>query len=238
MDHLDELRAQGFTLLDPLTAEQVAETNAFLLSRPVYVDAHVPQTSRNARGADVTVPREQAAASECVCVATADAIVAPHVFELGLAATALAGAYLGRDPPVAYSANAFWTRAGAGGTRPDIQEFHRDTDDERFLAMFVYLTDVSGEDGGPQDLHGPDDVVRTIFGPAGTVFLADTSRLHRGRKPAAGERGIAWYRWGVSDRPPAGVWDKVEPVPAAALGVRYPADPWLQESAKLLVTPP
>lgn len=229
---LRHLRAEGFAYLDPL--REIAETNAFLLSRPVYVDAHVPQTARN-RGSDVRFARAAAAGSECVCVHTDDAIVAPHIFERGLELTDVASAYLGRDPAVAYSANAFWTCPGPAALREDIQAFHVDQDDVRFLAMFVYLTDVTDDAGGPQDLEGPDGVVRTIYGPAGTVFLADTSRLHRGRKPTGGERGIAWWRWGVSDRPPANAWDKIEPISAAQLGDRYPPDPRLQESIKLLV---
>jgi hypothetical protein len=239
MNHLEELLAQGFSILDPLSPTEIAETNAFLLSRPVYHDAHVPQTSRNRNySVDVVMSREEASDSECVCVSTADAIQAPHFFKRGLAATDIAAAYLGRDPPVAYSCNAFWTRPGTAAIRADIQDFHRDADDVRFLAMFFYLNDVLNDAAGPHDLIGPDGVSRTVVGPAGTVFLADTSFPHRGRKPIAGERGMAWYRWGVSDRPPAGVWDKIAPIPSELLGADYPDDPRLRESVKLLVMAP
>lgn len=236
IEALEKLRNKGFVILESLTPVQMAETNAFLLSRPVYFDAHVPQTARN-RGAG-QVDRKTAAASECVCVHTSDAIVAPHLFERAIAATDIASEYLGRDPAVCYSANVFWTRPGAAAIREDIQAFHVDKDDERFLAMFIYLSDVLTDDQGPQDLEGPDGIYRTIRGPAGTVFLADTSRQHRGRKPKNGERGLAWWRWGVSDNPPAGVWDKIEPIPSAALGGRYPSDLRLRESIKLLVSVP
>ncbi len=231
---LIRLREHGYVVLPALRFSELAELNAFLLSRPVFADAHVPQTARN-RGAGA-VPRAEAAASECVCVHTDDAILAPHLIERALAMTPVASEYLGCDPAVSYSANVFWTRPGPAGERPDIQAFHRDEDDVRFLAMFVYLTNILTAADGPQDLYGPDDVCRTIYGPAGTVFLADTSRLHRGRKPTERERGLAWWRWGVSERPPAGVWDKIEPVPSAALAGRYPADAKLRESIKLLVT--
>lgn len=237
MGHIEQLRTQGFAVMDSLTLSprEAAEVNAFLLSRPVYIDAHVPQTSRNLHGRDVTVPRAAASASECVCVGTADAITAPHLFERGLGATDIAAAYLGRDPPVAFSMNAFWTRPGTAAVRTDIQAFHRDADDVRFLAMFFYLNDVLSDDDGPHDLEGPDGIARTVYGPAGTAFLADTSLPHRGRKPIARERGMAWYRWGVSDRPPAGVWDKVEPVAAAVMAGRLPGDARLRESVRLLV---
>lgn len=233
---LNRLHAEGFAVLDPLTQDQIEETNHFLTSRPVYVDAHVPQTERN-RGTDHRFRRSESHASECVCVHTDDAIVAPHLFERGLALTDVASEYLGRDPAVAYSANAFWTRAGRAALRDDIQSFHVDSDDVRFLAMFCYLTDVQEPGDGPQDLEGPDGIKRTIYGQAGTVFLADTMRSHRGRKPTHGERGIYWWRWGVSDRPAANAWDKIEPIKAERLGIRYPADARLRESIRLLVTP-
>lgn len=236
-DQLQRLRTTGFAMLRPLTGDQLQQTRSFLLSRDVYVDAHVPQTARN-RGADVRVRRDLATGSECVCVHTADAIAAPNLFERGIEHLDLASEYLGRDPAVAYSANAFWTRPGPAAVREDIQAFHVDRDDVRFLAMFCYLTDVVHDEDGPQDLEGPDGVRRTIRGPAGTVFVADTSRLHRGRKPTTGERGLYWWRWGVSDRPPANEWDKIEPIPASALRDRLPRDHRALESIRLLVSAP
>jgi len=217
----------------------IKEAVDFLMSRPVFVDAHVPQTARN-RGDHVAIPRSaaRAAASECVCVHTDDAIVAPHLFEAALDLTDVAAAFLGRDPPICYSANAFWTRPGPAAARPDIQGFHRDQDDARFLAMFVYLTDVLDLEDGPHEMIGPDGLTRCVYGRAGTVFLANTSNEHRGYKPTSKERGIAWFRWGVSDRPAAGQWDNIAPVSHERLGARYPQDSRLRESMRLLVTPP
>ena len=233
MRELDDLRERGYSIIGVMPAPMLAQMNRWLHNGVVYLDAHVPQTARN-RGACV-VPMKDADGVECFCAPTADAILAPHLIDTALTLTDIAAAYLGRDPPVMYSANVFWTRPGTAPLRNDIQAFHVDSDDTKFLAMFVYLTDVLTDEDGPQDLHGPDGVVRTIFGHAGTIFLADTSRLHRGRKPTSHLRGIAWVRWGVSDHPPAGVWDKIEPVSEQECWVWYPDDPRLQESIKLLV---
>lgn len=232
-DVLDRLRKQGFAVLEPLTAGELYGANEYLRGCPVYLDAHVPQTGRN--HGRVPVSRWLSVRSECICVPTANAILAPAMFERALALTDVAAKYLERDPPVCYSANVFWTRPGPAGSRPDIQEFHVDSDDVRFLAMFVYLTHVFEDADGPQDLYGPGEVLYTIRGQAGTVFLADTSRMHRGRKPTSAERGLAWFRWGVSPRPPANEWDKIEPISAGLLGDRYPLDVRLRESIKLLV---
>jgi hypothetical protein len=229
---LAKLRETGACVLEPLSVAELGDLNSYLFSRPIFADCHVPQTARNeGRG---MIARADAAASECLCVHTDDAILAPHLLERGLATIDVAAKYLGREPPVGYSMNVFYTRPGPAAIRGDIQGFHRDSDDDRFLGMFVYLSDVTDDAGGPQDLEGPDGVVRTMYGAAGTVFLADTSRSHRGRKPTATERGIAWMRWGVSDHPPANVWDKIVPISAARLGARYPSNPRLREAIKLL----
>lgn len=233
---LDALRTFGFAVLETIPQKEFDDVRHYLHSRQVIIDAHVPQTARN-RGDFMLHDRSEAAASECICIHTNDAIRTPHLFEKALSLTDVASEYLGRDPAVAYSANVFWTRPGAAALRDDIQSFHVDQDDVRFLAMFVYLDDVREPADGPQDLEGPDGIKRTIYGKAGTVFLADTMRPHRGRKPTSKERGLYWWRWGVSDKPPAGQWDKIVPIPSSGLGSRYPSNQRLQESIRLLVSP-
>lgn len=172
----------------------------------------MPGLSRCARAADSPQRGDDGAGlrawgdSECLCVPTRNAVLAPHLLEHALGYTDLAAAYLGRDPPVLYSMNAFWTRPGTAPSRPDIQEFHQDQDDERFLVMFFYLTDINEPTYGPHEIKGFDGVTRTVYGPAGTAFLADTSQPHRGVKPRRGERCLAWVRWvlAIGRRPASG----------------------------------
>jgi hypothetical protein len=59
-------------------------------------------------------------------------------------------AYLGCVPTL-YSVNAWWSHPADKPTLTNVQYFHRDTDDLRFLTLFIYLTDV-GEDGGPHQV--------------------------------------------------------------------------------------
>ena len=228
---VDQIKHVGFAYVDPIPLEQLREINLFFSRCMVYTDAHVPQTARN-RGDERKFDYGN---TECYCVHTDDAILAPHLFERALSFTDVAAAYLGVSLPVMYSANAFWTRPGVSPPRPDIQELHVDQDDTKFLALFVLLTE-TGIDEGPMDLVGPDGRMRQIFGPAGTCYLADTSRAHRGRKPRLMKRGVVWYRWGVSEYPPANRWDKIEPIAQACMGDRYPSDPRLQQSIRLLVS--
>lgn len=233
---VDDLRRHGLAPVGGLGGAQIDEVLRYLISKPVYANAHVPQTARN-RG-ETTTARDLVPTSECLCVHTHDALLAPHIFEFALSLTDVAADYLGVELPYLYSTNAFWTRPGIEPPRRDIQGFHADADDTRFLVLFTYLTDVLSADDGPHQLLGPDGEVREVLGPAGTMFLADTSYEHRGLKPTLRERGIHWFRWGISATPAAYVWDGLEPVSHTRLGPRYPRRTRLRQSIRPLITPP
>jgi hypothetical protein len=126
---------------------------------------------------------------------------------------AFAGRYLACDP--VNDLVAMWWSAAVSGTSAQsvaAQQFHADLDRLRFVKFFAYLTDV-GSDQGPHvyvrgshrrrppslrsDRRFTDDEVRakyaaadllSIEGPAGTVFAADTSGLHKGLPLAVGHR--------------------------------------------------
>ena len=154
------------------------------------------------------------------CWSMEDAVNAPGLLEKACLFLPVVEEYLGA-PPLMYSVNAFTTYPRSGPTQVDIQEFHRDEDDARFLALFVYLSDVWTQAEGPHEYcegtqdGGPQTVfpARAILGQAGTMFLADTRGLHRGVRPTSDPRTVAWVRWGVSDPPKSYVWDKLAPVP-------------------------
>lgn len=116
----------------------------------------------------------------------------------------LAGAYLGCCPTLS-SVGLRWSFPSAAEAS-DVQRFHRDPDDWRFVKLFVYLTDVD-ENSGPhvyvQGSHRTDverraraydltsiqktygaDAVTTVTGPRGTAFMADTAGIHMGKPPS------------------------------------------------------
>ena len=101
--------------------------------------------------------------------------------------------------PTLYSLNSWWHiyKNQVYGT----QNNHRDHDDFRFLALFIYLTDVD-ETNGPhvfypktQDGSESNDSI-TITGKAGTAILADTFATHRGQPLEQGTRLVCWWRYG------------------------------------------
>ena len=222
---LDTFRTNGFLMLPPFSEIQVDEIMGYLKSREVFSGRHVVQGDTEGFSS-----WDDAAGANVLCWRLADAVLAPHIFERAIGMFDFAVEYLETDKPYLYSMNIFGTRPGLAN-RPDIQDFHRDTDDSKFLPMFFYLTDVGAD--ARQELRVGDQTVG-IEGPRGTVFLSDTMREHRGLKPQTSERIIGWARYGISCPPESYCWDKLAPVDAALLGDRYPADPRLREAIKLV----
>lgn len=215
----DKLRRDGVarvTDFDMTGSLAAAARRYHFATCPMYQGAHTVHHSdkRPVPWVDVT--------AEVSCATQEDTLRAPGLLELGFLVWPVVYDYLGAEARL-YSANAFWTRPGAH-VRPDIQEFHTDPDDTRFVALFVYLTDVLKPEDGAHQIKDRFGGVHTVLGPAGTAFLADTSQPHRGIKPTTGERGIAWLRWGVSNPPAAYIWEDLKPSRDPRIAARIPAE--------------
>lgn len=78
-----------------------------------------------------------------------DSINCPHLLKIATDPTVLGivEEYLGCVPTI-YSFNTWWYFPGYPQSGP--QDFHRDIDDYKFLALFIYLTDVYGNENGGQ----------------------------------------------------------------------------------------
>jgi hypothetical protein len=133
-----------------LSTEKAAETAAYFANLPCY-GAHVAAKSdgiaRNPNGA----AREFPFGSYLLD----DIVRAPHILELANRPEILsvAEAYFGCVPTL-YSMNAWWSFPQNDGAERITQMFHRDLDDFKFLALFVYLTDVDETNGPHQYVHG------------------------------------------------------------------------------------
>jgi len=225
---LDELRRNGIAQVDSLNPLDALETMEYLRSCQRYA-CHVERD------------RKPYAGGEVACWSMESVLAAPHFLEFALTFTELAAEYLAQYPPRMYSVNAFETYPSEVPLNRDIQEFHHDKDDSRFVALFVYLTDVnSPADGAHQYQLGTHHTKQSrgtvdICGPIGTAFLSDGRGQHRGLRPEKFARVMAWARWGVSNPPAAYIWDHMRPVSKEVLGARYPLDRNLQESIRLVV---
>ena len=120
-----------------------------------------------------------------------DVMTAPYFKEYAMALTPMASAFFG-EPAVLWSLNAFYTSPDTPYV-PSVNGVHRDSEAPKILTLFIlgYDTDVDGA----QILLSPDgSSFRAFYGPAGTAWLADTSRIHAGLLPKK-ERLLLWARW-------------------------------------------
>lgn len=132
-------------------------------------------------------------------------LACPAIIELINAAPvlALAGSYLGCSPTLS-SVGLRWSFPSASGPC-DVQRFHRDPDDWRFVKLFIYLTDVDHESGPHVYVQGSHktgrgirahsydaeklkkqygkDSITPVMGKTGTAFMADTNGIHMGAPP-------------------------------------------------------
>lgn len=125
--------------------------------------------------------------------------------------------YLGCKPTLD-NIGGWWSFAGRSAAK-GTQWFHRDWDNIRAIKLFIYLTDTGPADGPFEFVEGshrderlvdihriadpvvaarmPDLPLRTMTGPAGMIFMADTFGIHRGRLPERGSRLMATAQYGI-----------------------------------------
>lgn len=112
----------------------------------------------------------------------------------------LAQSYLGCLPTI-HSVNLWWSKFT--GEIFHTQKIHRDIDDYKFLAFFIYLSDVDENNGPhvfyPKTHNGSDDLNEkvVITGKAGTAIIADTYAWHHGSPLYEGKRLMLWTRYGL-----------------------------------------
>lgn len=205
---LAALRRCGIASLDPLlSVRQIEEIRAYLADQRVvsgdrsFFAAQAPEGIARAAYPLETV------------------LACPHVLETinRTDCLALARAYLGCTPTASLVGIA-WSFAAQGGYS-DVQCFHRDPDDWRFLKLFVHLSDV-GAANGPHEyverthltsgefrtrLYPDEEVearygkhrIRQVLGPAGTSFAADTWGVHKGGVPRCGRRLMLQFQYSI-----------------------------------------
>lgn len=161
----------------------------------------------------------------------------------------VAQSYLGQ-PVLMDEVAVWWTTAKrAEDANVNAQLFHQDRDRLSFLKFFIYLTDVTPDNGPhvylkgshrriPRSLRGDgrktDELVREaglwsnvteLCGPAGTLMAVDTIGLHKGKTPVAGDRlalenEFSTTLFGMDYERPAFM-------PTDLMRERYAAMPWV-----------
>lgn len=133
------LRNDGFayTVWPPMNVLDLKGLLEFLATCQVYnahVEPHATQPSR--LFTEVWGKGEW----PMFCHSMTDIVRAPTFFEYALMGYGTARDYFGEEPRL-YSMNCFWTQP-ATSNYADTHSWHRDADDRKQLAMFLYGTDV------------------------------------------------------------------------------------------------
>ena len=145
---LDDLRSQGFTKLPvTLPANVVADMRAHFDANPVHRGPHIYAFDGQPKRLD-QIRRDYSMAGYNY----GQVLGAPHMLDTlnDPRLIDVIEAFMGCVPTL-YSLHGWWSFPAS---RPELihsQYFHRDIDDYRFLALFLYLTDV-GHAGGPHQV--------------------------------------------------------------------------------------
>lgn len=95
----------------------------------------------------------------------------------------------------------WWSKAN--GESFHTQNIHRDYDDFKFLTLFIYMTDVTDENGPhvyfPGTHNGEENSENkvVITGKKGTAIFGDTFALHYGHPLIQGERLLFWTKYSL-----------------------------------------
>lgn len=148
-----------------------------------------------------------------------DLVKIPDILELANdpKILSLAQQFLGATPTIS-NINCWWSLANKNKAE-DAQLFHRDVDDYRFCKIFVYLTDVSMQDGphvyvakSPATntltkIRRYDDEeinaefgkqnVKYFTGEKGSMFMVNTYGFHKGLLPQKNDRLLLQFQYSL-----------------------------------------
>lgn len=198
LNPMTEFRTRGYMRLGHMIDHR--NVLEFLDTKPVY-KSHVASYSSGS-------PAEDTSQNGIYCWQMSDLLECPAITSLitNPLITTFVSQYF-KCYPTFYSANCMWTKGNADHCT---WQRHRDTDDFKFVTLFIYLTDVDetngahiyeegthGVVGHPNDVSGPEIV---LTGNAGEGFITDSWGVHRGGTVQPGkERKILWLRYGLYD---------------------------------------
>ena len=200
---LKTLEEEGWVKIpDLFNTRQIADIHAWLAGKPVFDKWH-PELGE-------FLPESPPASSHTGTYKAETVLACPHLIEAANdpLILAVAAKFLGCSPTLSHI-GAYWSFPGPDAPFQE-QFFHRDLDDIKFVKLFVYLTDISAEDGPHvfvarshrsgalgQIRRYQDAEVEAVFGrepitsitgKAGTSFLENTFGFHKGELPRRGRR--------------------------------------------------
>jgi hypothetical protein len=190
-----KLKNDGIVLLpNYISNEKIENIQNYFKTKPGW-NAHVPKAS-NSKPYNLTddyqFPMFSYSADDSLnCKEIFDLVIDPFFISVAFG-------YLNCFP-TCYSVNTYKTlpKLDYATHTP-----HRDYDDYKFLACFVYLSDVLNLDAGPLMFYpkthrqGEKANPVPIMGTKGTVVVCDPYALHHGSAPRLTTRFACWWRYG------------------------------------------
>lgn len=192
---INKLREDGIILLPNfINNEKLENIQNYFENKPGW-NAHVPKASNSKPynlTADYQFPMFSYSADDSLnCKEIFDLVVDPFLLSIAFR-------YINCFP-TCYSVNTYKTLPNRDYST---HTPHRDFDDYKFLACFVYLSDVLDEDSGPMIFYpkthrqGVRSNPVPIMGKKGTVVICDPYALHHGSVPRETTRFASWWRYG------------------------------------------
>ena len=206
-DDLKRLQQDGFALWEQIIDTQtLTRIRNFLSAKPVY-------DLRNLEQKPLDLSKMNIDCQMKLKYFTADLIQCEDIIKIANdeKIIALVTDYFGCKPTITII-EAQWTKTHPDAAQILFQDdmYHRDVEDFKFVKLFVYLSDVSKENGPHRYIRGshrtaaltkrmpipnemaengcdPKDVI-TMTGKAGSGFVEDTWGLHRAVSIESGER--------------------------------------------------
>lgn len=203
---IKHLQEQGFVKFDGIvTPTMVEDMRRHFLKSEVYA----PYIENSPRWKSIEA--NDLPDSHVLTVTDRGVVGCPHLLDIANHPKILAtveGAF-GCKPTIGFI-TAWWSIPTADGVARHAENFHRDFDDVSFLKLFIYLNDIKAENGPHEFVRGshlslklcgtrrytdqevddafPQDDFARFTGEAGTVFLENTTGLHRGLPVRSGRR--------------------------------------------------
>jgi len=193
-----------FRLGQLLTATQCGELVEYFKQKPVF-DPYRPSNATF-----IPLSAERPSGAHVAHHSQEDLLHAPYLLEIANDPQVLdvVSSFLGCKPTIGYMA-VWWSYPTSAGPI-QAENFHRDLDDWRFVKLFVYLTDVTSENGphiyvnhsstrpallGARRFKDAEveaefsaGETETILSSAGNGFLEDTFGIHKGQPLKHGHR--------------------------------------------------
>lgn len=201
------LADEGFAMLEGIVSpEMVREMREHLSRQRIYAPYLDDQP-------ELSIDDPELPDTHVLTVRDEGLMSCPHLLEVANHPKIIAAveSVFGCKPTIGYM-QAWWSVPTPDGKPRYAELFHRDFDDVAFLKLFIYLTDVESENGPHEFILAShkdaalrpirrysDDEVMMNFSPnrlarftgkAGTVFIENTTGLHRGLPVSTGRRLI------------------------------------------------